>query len=224
MGSFAPVAPDFDFPIRLTATPFSYLYRRDAGLNHSLVESALPAVLMAARRTGFKSGGPCFCKRCAFFAVGRRSVFMAVRPALPRKGMPPGTTHKQTKKQTERTHIMARKKRTSPIAEAAGVRADSLESIDTNLDLGNGNTLAAFRSAISGVAFQLSTYNTKLSELDGLLNALEAGEKGLADFSERMLTGVATKFGKNSDQYEKAGGTKKSEIKRGPKKKTPPTP
>lgn len=119
---------------------------------------------------------------------------------------------------------MARQKRTSPIAESAGVRADSLESIDTNLDLGNGLTLGSYKSAISAVAFQLSAYNTKLSEVDGLLNALEAGEKSLADLSERMLSGVATKFGKNSDQYEKAGGTKKSEIKRGPRKKTPPTP
>ena len=119
---------------------------------------------------------------------------------------------------------MARQKRTSSIAEAAGTRASGLESIDANLDLGNGLTLGAFKSAISAVAFQLSAYNTKLSELDGLLNVLEAGEKSLADLSERMLSGVATKFGKNSDQYEKAGGTKKSEIKRGPKKKKPATP
>ena len=111
---------------------------------------------------------------------------------------------------------MARQKRTSPIAEAAGTRASALESIDANLDLGNSLTLGAYKSAISSVAFQLSSYNTKLSEIDGLLNALEAGEKSLADLSERMLTGVATKFGKNSDQYEKAGGTKKSEIKRLP--------
>ena len=119
---------------------------------------------------------------------------------------------------------MARQKRTSPIAEAAGVRADSLESIDEALDLGNGLTLGSYRSAIAAVLAQLSAYNTKLSELDGILNGLETGEKGLSDLSERMLTGVATKYGKNSDQYEKAGGTKKSEIKRGPKKKKPPTP
>jgi hypothetical protein len=140
-------------------------------------------------------------------------------------GWGPLSSEQQTKQNKNKTHIiMARAKRTSPTAEADGVRADSLESIDTNLDLGNGLSLSAYKSAISAVAFQLSAYNTKLSELDGLLNALEAGEKSLADLSERMLTGVATKFGKNSDQYEKAGGTKKSEIRRGPKKKTPPTP
>lgn len=133
------------------------------------------------------------------------------------------TTNKTKQKQPRNYIIMARQKRTSPIAEAAGVRADSLESIDPALDLGNGLSVGSYRSAIAAVLVKLSAYNTKLSELDGVLNGLEAGEKELADLSERMLTGVATKYGKNSDQYEKAGGTKKSEIKRGPKKKKPPT-
>ena len=34
-----------------------------------------------------------------------------------------------------------------------------------------------------------------------------------------MLKGVATKFGSNRSEYRKAGGTPKSEIKRGPKAK-----
>ncbi|MGI8935279.1 MAG: hypothetical protein ACR2FS_14525 [Phormidesmis sp.] len=32
--------------------------------------------------------------------------------------------------------------------------------------------------------------------------------------TDRMLTGVATQFGKNSDEYEMAGGTRKSERRR----------
>jgi hypothetical protein len=119
---------------------------------------------------------------------------------------------------------MGRQKRTSSIAEAASTRAAALESIDENLDLGSGLTLANYQASIASTEGKLSAYNTMLSDLDGLLNGLEAAEKNLADLSERMLTGVATKFGKNSDEYEKAGGKKKSEIKRGPRKKTPPTP
>lgn len=118
---------------------------------------------------------------------------------------------------------MARPKRKSPITEAASARADSLESIDPALDLGTGLTLGSYRSAIAAVFVKLSAYNTKLSEVDGFLNVLETAETAIADLSDRMLTGVATKFGKDSDEYEKAGGTKKSEIKRGPKKKKPPT-
>jgi DNA repair exonuclease SbcCD ATPase subunit len=118
---------------------------------------------------------------------------------------------------------MARQKRTSPIAEAAQTRADSLESINAALDLGNGLTLENFQTEIDAVEEKLSDYNTKLSELDGMLTALENAETALADKSERMLTGVASKYGKDSAEYEKAGGTKKSDIKRGPKKKKPPT-
>jgi hypothetical protein len=113
---------------------------------------------------------------------------------------------------------MARKKRTSPEVDAAKIRAASLESIDAALDLGNGQTLASYNAAIAATEKQLNTYNTKLSELDEMLNNLEESETALADLSERMLAGVASKFGKNSTDYEKAGGKRKSEIQRGPKK------
>jgi hypothetical protein len=38
-----------------------------------------------------------------------------------------------------------------------------------------------------------------------------------------MLAGVSSKFGKNSDEYEKAGGTKKSERKKPVRKPKPTT-
>jgi hypothetical protein len=37
-------------------------------------------------------------------------------------------------------------------------------------------------------------------------------ELALADMSERMLTGVASKYGKASDQYEMAGGARKGKT------------
>ena len=37
----------------------------------------------------------------------------------------------------------------------------------------------------------------------------------MADTSERMLAGVAAKYGRDSTEYEMAGGTKKSERRRG---------
>lgn len=44
-------------------------------------------------------------------------------------------------------------------------------------------------------------------------------EKQLRDLSERMLIAVAAKYGKNSYEYEMAGGVRKSERKR-PVRKT----
>ncbi|MHC5609462.1 MAG: hypothetical protein ACYTXA_00075 [Nostoc sp.] len=36
----------------------------------------------------------------------------------------------------------------------------------------------------------------------------------MADYSEKILLGVAYKFGKNSHEYQMAGGTRKSDRKR----------
>jgi hypothetical protein len=119
---------------------------------------------------------------------------------------------------------MARLKRTSPPVAAAQQRASGLASIDAALDLGNGLTLTAYTAKITSVSDALDDYNTKLSELDGLLNDLEDLEGELDELSVRMLTAVAAKYGKDSDEYEKAGGTRTSERKKPKKKATPPTP
>ncbi len=122
---------------------------------------------------------------------------------------------------------MARTKRTSPTADKATTRAAALTSISPTLDLGNGVTLAAYQAAIAAIAApetgKLAVYNAALSTLDGLLNALEADEKALNTLSEKMLAAVGVKYGKDSDEYEQAGGTRSSErAKPTKKKKTPP--
>ncbi|MDD2922102.1 MAG: hypothetical protein PHQ36_07425 [Anaerolineales bacterium] len=61
---------------------------------------------------------------------------------------------------------------------------------------------------------KLSAYNTLLSQVDEVYNAVLSAEKALRDLNERMLTGVAAKYGKDSSQYEMAGGIRKSERKR----------
>jgi hypothetical protein len=108
---------------------------------------------------------------------------------------------------------MARTKRTSKVLEQAQRRAASLASIDQVLDLGNGLTAAAYNTAITTAQTLLTEYNQALSTVDDRLNALVAAEKRLQDLSERMLAGVAARYGKDSSQYEQAGGVRKSERK-----------
>ncbi|MDF3057635.1 MAG: hypothetical protein K0R17_1850 [Rariglobus sp.] len=55
---------------------------------------------------------------------------------------------------------------------------------------------------------------------NGPFNDLESAEKTLDDLSSRMLAGVGVKYGKNSDEYEKAGGTRPDERK-SPRRSTP---
>ncbi len=114
---------------------------------------------------------------------------------------------------------MARAKRKSVSAEFAQKRADGLASIDPNLDLGkdaSGNpiTLPAYQAAIKAIADKNDKYNTLLSTADGLATELKTDEKSLDNFSSIMLASIAVKYGKNSAEYGKAGGTRTSERKK----------
>lgn len=109
---------------------------------------------------------------------------------------------------------MSLRKRTSKDLEKAGKRLAGLKSIDENLDLSNGLSVAAYEAKIADAELKLETYNRMLSDVDGQQNELEDSEKELRDFTERMLAGVGATYGKDSDAYVKAGGVKKSERKR----------
>lgn len=123
---------------------------------------------------------------------------------------------------------MGRPKRTSAAADKAVARATALAAISPTLDLGNGATLAAYSSAIKAindpVTGKLAVYNATLSLADAQLNDLLVAEKQLNTFSETMLVGVGFKFGKDSNEYERAGGVRSSERKAPVrKKKTAPS-
>ncbi len=109
---------------------------------------------------------------------------------------------------------MARRKRSSKVLEKANRRIASLRSISPNLNLGNGLTVDTYTELITDLNDKLAAYNTVLSTVDKIYNDMVTAEQRLGDYSEHMLLGVATKFGKNSDEYEMAGGVKKSERKR----------
>ena len=109
---------------------------------------------------------------------------------------------------------MARLKKVFTHYEAANTRLSALKSIDPTLDLGSNLTVPNYETKVLNLRDKLSTYNTTLSLLDQLYNELNTLELDLKDISERMLLGVAAKYGKNSNEYEMAGGTKKSERKK----------
>jgi hypothetical protein len=118
---------------------------------------------------------------------------------------------------------MARRKRTSDSITRAETRASGLTAIDSKLDLGNSLTLAAYQKSIDDAKTALDEYNSKLSEADALLNAVENAEADLDELSSRMLAGVGVKFGKDSDEYEQAGGTRTSDRK-SPQRSVAPAP
>lgn len=112
------------------------------------------------------------------------------------------------------------RKSATRIMTSAATRLANLKSINPALDLGAGQTNAAYQAALDETHSKLDAYNATLALADQQLNEFTVAEKALKDINERMLIGVGTRFGKDSDEYEMAGGVRKSERKRPVRKKT----
>jgi hypothetical protein len=114
---------------------------------------------------------------------------------------------------------MARPKRSSPVLTNAEQRQAGLRSISDTLDLGNGLDLTRYTQRIETLRQKVSTYNTNIASIDDLSREIKALEKDLREASEQMLLGVGAVYGKDSREYGKAGGVRRSERKRSPKMK-----
>ncbi|WP_193199242.1 hypothetical protein [Nostoc sp. MG11] len=110
---------------------------------------------------------------------------------------------------------MSRRKRSSPVLKKAVRRAAGMDSIDPNLDVGNGLTLPAFSTLIETMRTKENAYNSALSNVDKLYREMLQTERELGDMTEHMLMGVGTRYGKSSVEYGMAGGVPKSQRRRG---------
>jgi len=109
---------------------------------------------------------------------------------------------------------MASPTRGSRALDKAQRRLAQLKSIDENLDLGHGLTVQSYNHLIETARSALETYNTLRSELKAARETVIQTDAILAMMSERMLSGVATKYGKRSIEYMKAGGSPRSQRQR----------
>ena len=116
---------------------------------------------------------------------------------------------------------MGRPKRRSPTIERAKRRCDAVSTIDPKLDFGEGLTVGAYAAKVKAGNEQLNTYNTLVTQTDAAAAELRELEAGVASLSRRILKGVASRFGEDSVEYGKAGGTRLSETKRPVRKHKP---
>lgn len=114
---------------------------------------------------------------------------------------------------------MARIKRSSTVLETARKRLAGLKSITPKPNFGPALDLDAYEQEIEAFGDKLDKYNETLSLLDQVLSELESGEGALNDKNKRMLAVTDATYGSDSKEYEAAGGTRTSDIKRTPKKK-----
>jgi HAMP domain-containing protein len=106
---------------------------------------------------------------------------------------------------------MTRQKSTSRILKKAELRTSGLKAIDPNMDFGDTRNLQNMTQLIELLRTKIDAYNTALAVIDSSKTEITELEKNLGELTEKMLIGVAFKYGKDSREYEMAGGVRKSE-------------
>ncbi|WP_298916193.1 hypothetical protein [uncultured Nostoc sp.] len=106
---------------------------------------------------------------------------------------------------------MPRPKRTSRILEKAEFRAAGLKAIDSNLDFGENCDLQNLTQLIEQFRILLNAYNIDIAMIDSSKTKIDEMEKTLSNLTDKLVRGVAFKYGKNSNEYELAGGIRDSE-------------
>ncbi|RAM52345.1 MAG: hypothetical protein C6Y22_06570 [Hapalosiphonaceae cyanobacterium JJU2] len=106
---------------------------------------------------------------------------------------------------------MPRKKRSSRILKKAQFRVAGLKAIDPNLKFDETCNLQNLTQLIEQFHNMLNDYNAAVAIVDSSKKKLDEMEKFLSQVSDKMLMGVGFKYGKNSDEYELAGGVRESE-------------
>ncbi|MBD2606790.1 hypothetical protein H6G81_20200 [Scytonema hofmannii FACHB-248] len=106
---------------------------------------------------------------------------------------------------------MARQKRTSRVLEKAHLRFSGLKSIVPDIKFDEDYNLEKMMVSIEQLRTKVEVYNTALSVVDSSITEIEEMEQNLRQFCEKMLMIVAIKYGKDSREYEMAGGVRNSD-------------
>ncbi|MBS1793754.1 MAG: hypothetical protein JSS81_07865 [Acidobacteria bacterium] len=99
-------------------------------------------------------------------------------------------------------------------------RIAGMKSIDPRLDLGNDVSAAAGEQLLTDARRALEVYNASLATSDGLLNEFRQKEREVREFNKKVLPAGGLRFGTDSSEYEKLGGTRDSERQKYNRQKT----
>jgi hypothetical protein len=105
---------------------------------------------------------------------------------------------------------MTQRKRNSIALTKAERRIEGMQTINAELNFDNGFSIATYNTKVIELREKLAAYNQAQIIVDKTHNALIEAERELNTYSEQMLLNVASRYGKNSDEYEMAGGTRRS--------------
>lgn len=113
-----------------------------------------------------------------------------------------------------------RRKHETKVMKTAKVRIAGIQAFDPAFTLGNNKDVTAYESKVNTCQDILDDYNSKLADLDELLNRFIDEENKLRSLNAEMLAGVKAIHGWDSNQYEMAGGVRRSERKKWTRRNT----
>jgi hypothetical protein len=97
--------------------------------------------------------------------------------------------------------------------EKAQRRMVGIRSLKLNLNLGSLN-LVEFSTQVENLQAKQEQYNDMVNALAQQREEIETMERSLRGTSERVLGVVAAIYGKESDEYEVAGGVKRVRVRK----------
>lgn len=104
-----------------------------------------------------------------------------------------------------------RRRQSKPL-EKLKFRVESLKSVKPDFDFGNGMTAGELEQFGSELEEKINSYNKTLADADTLKDQIQELEREANDISERLLAMVVGNYGRDSLEYQRMGGTRKSEI------------
>jgi len=116
---------------------------------------------------------------------------------------------------------MARKAKTDRELMPQRVRLSKVKSVEADFTANAEVSVAKLEENINESEAILSEYNQMLAAADAKGNDYDASVRKGMDLSERLLEAIGLKYGKDSNEYEMAGGKRKSERKKPVRKQTP---
>jgi hypothetical protein len=107
---------------------------------------------------------------------------------------------------------MYRKRLVSKPLDKLLFRIEAAKSFDEAFDFGNGINVDELEEFSNSLEATINSYNQTLSDADDLLDTIARLERQANDISDRLLSLVGGTYGKDSLEYQRMGGTRKSEI------------
>lgn len=91
-------------------------------------------------------------------------------------------------------------------------RIEAAKSFESDFDFGNGINATELETFSNDLESAINGYNSTLADADEMRDLIRSLERQANDISDRLLSLVGGSYGKDSLEYQRMGGTRKSEI------------